>query len=60
MGSIVRQVRRKAILKTKEFWSGRGDSNARPPAPKAGENAVFIEFFNHLVRNCCPKSYPLH
>src|SRR5689334_18755446 len=26
----------KISLKTKEIWSGRGDLNARPPAPKAG------------------------
>jgi hypothetical protein len=36
-----RQVRglAKIPLKTREIWSGRGDLNARPPAPKASERA---------------------
>jgi hypothetical protein len=52
-----RQVRglAKTTLKTKEIWSGRGDSNARPPAPKAdcghdGKFSVFNVFcFNEML-----------
>jgi hypothetical protein len=32
------------------FWSGRGDLNARPPAPKASERAQFLIGKTHILK----------
>jgi hypothetical protein len=47
------------LLESPTVWSGRGDLNARPPAPKAdsGRNiksSVFNIFcFKQMARSCC-------
>lgn len=52
----LRQVRglTKISLKRKEIWSGRGDSNARPPAPKADSSLPpKYPIFNRFVSASC-------
>jgi hypothetical protein len=34
------------ISNQREIWSGRGDLNARPPAPKAAQGVFFTPIFS--------------